>query len=136
MFNPFEDFGDAAMHASGQDLYQRNCSGCHEGGRLFSGFPDLNYTIAVNAPDLFKGIVVDGALAENGMISFKNVLKVDDAEAIRSFLTARANELKRNPPPPFGAPRGAGTGAGGPPPPTGPAPAAGAGAPPPPPAHQ
>ena len=108
------------MHARGEDLYQRNCAGCHEGGRLFSGFPDLNYTVALNAPDLFKGIVVDGALAENGMISFKNVLKVDDAEAIRSFLTARANELKRHPPPVFGP--------GGPPPgaapPAPPAPAA------------
>jgi hypothetical protein len=62
-----------------------------------------------------------GALAENGMISFKNALKAADAEAIRSFLTARANELKRNPPPMPG-PRGPG----GPPPSAGgpPAPAA------------
>src|SRR5690349_13044544 len=128
VLNPPADFGDAAMHAKGQDLYQRNCSGCHEGGRLFSGFPDLNYTVALNAPDLFKGIVVDGALAENGMISFKNVLNVEDAEAIRSFLTARANEFKRNPPPAFG-PRGPG-GA----PPAGPPP--GAAGPPAPAAHQ
>jgi alcohol dehydrogenase (cytochrome c)/quinohemoprotein ethanol dehydrogenase len=113
VLNPPPDFGDAAMHAHGQDLYERNCTGCHEGGRIFSGFPDLNYTVALNAPDLFKSIVVDGALAENGMISFKNTLKPEDAEAIRSFLTARANELKRNPPR-FG-PRGAGAAA--PPPP-------------------
>jgi alcohol dehydrogenase (cytochrome c)/quinohemoprotein ethanol dehydrogenase len=114
VLNPPADFGDAALHAHGQDLYERNCSGCHEGGRLFSGFPDLNYTVALNAPDLFKAIVVDGALAENGMISFKNTLKEEDAEAIRSFLTARANELKRNPPAvvgpggPGGPPAGAG----------------------------
>jgi quinohemoprotein ethanol dehydrogenase len=130
VLNPPADFGDAAMHARGEDLYQRNCSGCHEGGRLFSGFPDLNYTVALNAPDLFKGIVVDGALAENGMISFKNVLKAEDAEAIRSFLTARANELKRNPPRLFGP-----GGFGGPPPPAGPPPGAG-GPPPGPAAHQ
>ena len=30
------------------------------------------------------------------MISFKNSLNAEDAEAIRSFLTARANELKRH----------------------------------------
>ncbi|HEV2703560.1 MAG TPA: PQQ-dependent dehydrogenase, methanol/ethanol family [Steroidobacteraceae bacterium] len=117
VLNPPPDFGDAAMHARGQDLYQRNCTGCHEGGRIFSGFPDLNYTVALNAPDLFKSIVVDGALAENGMISFKNSLKPEDAEAIRSFLTARANELKRNPPR-FGQ-----GGPGGPPPAAGPPPA-------------
>jgi quinohemoprotein ethanol dehydrogenase len=129
VLNPPADFGDAAIHARGQDLYERNCTGCHEGGRLFSGFPDLNYTVALNAPDLFKAIVVDGALAENGMISFKNALKAADAEAIRSFLTARANELKRNPPPMLG-PRGPGD----PPPGAGPPP--GADAPPAPAAHQ
>jgi mono/diheme cytochrome c family protein len=132
VLNPPPDFGDAAMRAHGQDLYQRNCSGCHEGGRMFSGFPDLNYTIALNSPELFRGIVVEGALAENGMISFKKTLKAEDAEAIRSFLTARANELKRNPRPAFG-PGGFGG-----PPAQGGAPA-GAGVPPasaPAPAHQ
>ncbi|HVZ49388.1 MAG TPA: PQQ-dependent dehydrogenase, methanol/ethanol family, partial [Gemmatimonadaceae bacterium] len=129
VLNPPPDFGDAAMHERGRDLYQRNCAGCHEGGRLFSGFPDLNYTVALNAPDLFKGIVVEGALAENGMISFKNTLTVEDSEAIRSFLTARANELKRNPPPAFGSGRAGG------PPPAG-APPAGAGGQATPPAHQ
>jgi len=118
VLDPPPDFGDAATHAHGQDLYLRNCSGCHEGGRLFSGFPDLNYTVALNSPNLFKAIVVDGALAENGMISFKNTLKAEDAEAIRSFLTARANELKRHPPPMFGP-----GGSGGPPPGAGPPPA-------------
>ncbi|HEY6923684.1 MAG TPA: c-type cytochrome, partial [Steroidobacteraceae bacterium] len=102
VLNPPADFGDATMHARGQDLYERNCSGCHEGGRLFSGFPDLNYTVALNAPDLFEAIIVEGALAENGMISFKNTLGPADAEAIRSYLTARANDLKRNPPPMLG----------------------------------
>jgi len=129
VLNPPADFGDAAMHARGEDLYQRNCTGCHEGGRMFSGFPDLNYTVALNSADLFKGIVVDGALAESGMISFKNSLKAEDAEAIRSFLTARANELKRHPPPMFGP-----GGFGGPPPGAGPP--AGAGGPAAPAAHQ
>lgn len=130
VLNPPADFGDAAMHARGRDLYQRNCSGCHEGGRLFSGFPDLNYTIALNSAPLFKAIVVDGALAEDGMISFKNSLKAEDAEAIRSFLTARANELKRNPPRMFGP-----GGFGGRPPGAGPPPREG-GPPPAPSAHQ
>jgi hypothetical protein len=66
---------------------------------------------------LFKAVVLDGALAEGGMISFKNSLKEDDVEAIRAYLTLRANELKRNPPP-----RG-GFGPGGPPPPPAPVPA-------------
>ncbi len=52
------------MHKRGQDLYERSCTGCHEGGRMFSGFPDLNYTMALNNPALFKAIVYDGALKE------------------------------------------------------------------------
>jgi len=126
VLNPPADFGDEAMHARGKDLYERSCTGCHEGGRMFSGFPDLNYSVALNSAALFKGVVLDGALAEGGMISFKNSLKEEDAEAIRSYLTLRANELKRNPPRPgFGPPGG------GPPPPPAPAPA-----PPQPAAHQ
>jgi hypothetical protein len=50
------------------------------------------------------------------MISFKNILTVEDAEAIRSFLTARANELKRNPPPTRGPDAPGGAAPAGPPP--------------------
>lgn len=92
---------------------------------MFSGFPDLNYSVALGAAPLFRAIVLDGALSEGGMISFKNSLQEDDVEAIRSYLTLRANELKRNPP------RGGFGGPGGPPPPPAPAPA-----PAPPAAHQ
>lgn len=98
---------------------------------MFSGFPDLNYSIALGNEALFKGIVLDGALTEGGMISFKNSLNESDVEAIRSYLTLRANELKRNPPrgagpggfggPPGGAPGGAARG--GPPPAPAPTPA-------------
>jgi mono/diheme cytochrome c family protein len=124
VLNPPADFGDAATHARGKDLYERSCTGCHEGGRMFSGFPDLNYSVALNSAPLFKAIVVDGALAEGGMISFKNSLREEDAEAIRSYLALRANEPKRNPPRPgFGPPGGAAA-----PPPASP--------PPPPAAHQ
>jgi quinohemoprotein ethanol dehydrogenase len=109
VLNPPADFGDNAMHARGKDLYESSCTGCHEGGRMFSGFPDLNYSVALNSAPLFKTIVIDGALAEGGMLSFKNSLKEADAEAIRSYLTQRANELKRNPPRlgGFGPPAGA-----------------------------
>ncbi len=107
VLNPPEDFGDAAMHTRGKDLYERSCTGCHEGGRMFSGFPDLNYSIALNSAPLFKAIVLDGALTEGGMISFTNSLDEGEVEAIRSYLTLRANELKRNPPSPGAGPRGA-----------------------------
>jgi alcohol dehydrogenase (cytochrome c)/quinohemoprotein ethanol dehydrogenase len=119
VLNPPENFGDETFHTRGQDLYERSCTGCHEGGRMFTGYPDLNYTVALGNPGMFKAIVIDGALRENGMMPFGKSLSVEDAEAIRSYLTARANELKKNPPRfGFGPPGGA------PPPPTPPPPPA------------
>jgi hypothetical protein len=92
---------------------------------MFTGYPDLNYTMALNNAPLFKAIVIDGALRENGMMPFNKSLTAQDAEAIRSYLTYRANELKKNPPrlgPPGGG--GAGGGARGAAPQAAPAPAA------------
>ena len=120
VLNPPENFGDDAQRRHGQDVYERSCTGCHEGGRMFTGYPDLNYTIALNNGALFKSIVLDGALRENGMMPFRKSLSDEDVESIRSYLTFRANDLKKNPPRPP-----AGRGAGAAPPPTPPpAPAA------------
>jgi quinohemoprotein ethanol dehydrogenase len=116
VLNPPENFGDDALHKHGQEIYERSCTGCHEGGRMFTGYPDLNYTMALNNAPLFKAIVIDGALRENGMMPFNKSLSAEDAEAIRSYLTYRANDLKKNPPRGFGPPGGA-------PPPRPPAPA-------------
>ncbi len=41
-----------------------------------------------------KAIVIDGALRDNGMVSFKAALTAEDAEAIRQYLIKRANEDK------------------------------------------
>ncbi len=65
---------------------------------MFTGYPDLNYTIALNNGALFKSIVLDGALRENGMMPFDRSLSAEDVEAIRAYLTFRANDLKKNPP--------------------------------------
>ena len=130
VLNPPDNFGDDALRAHGKDVYERSCTGCHEGGRMFTGYPDLNYTVALNSAPLFKAIVLDGALKENGMMPFNKSLTTEDAEAVRSFLTYRANDLKKNPPR-FGAP-GAGPGAPGAARPPQPVPAA----PPAPAAHQ
>jgi len=108
VLDPPGNFGDEAQHRHGQDVYERSCTGCHEGGRMFTGYPDLNYTPALKNAAVFKAIVFDGAFRENGMMPFNKSLSVEDVEAVRSYLTARANELKNNPPgPAFGPPGGA-----------------------------
>jgi quinohemoprotein ethanol dehydrogenase len=98
VLNPPENFGDEVLRKHGQEVYESSCTGCHEGGRMFTGYPDLNYTIALNNAPLFKSIVIDGALRENGMMPFNKSLSAADAEAIRAYLTYRANDLKKNPP--------------------------------------
>ena len=98
VLDPPENFGDEAQRRHGQEVYEASCTGCHEGGRMFTGYPDLNYTVALKSAPLFKAIVLDGAYRENGMMPFNKSLSVEDVEAVRSYLTSRANELKRNPP--------------------------------------
>jgi quinohemoprotein ethanol dehydrogenase len=101
-----ENFGDEAMLTRGQDLYTQNCSSCHESGRGMGNFPDLRYSPMLSSDAAFKAVVIDGALTENGMLSFAKALTPQDAEAIRAHLTKLANVAKNSPPAPFGFPGG------------------------------
>jgi alcohol dehydrogenase (cytochrome c)/quinohemoprotein ethanol dehydrogenase len=119
--NPPANFGDAAQHEEGEKQYTAHCAGCHgnnaPGGRQVSSlFPDLRYAGALWSADAFKAIVIDGALQENGMVSFAKVITPQDAEAIRSYMVTVSNDAKNAPPPPPGpgGPGGRG-GPGGPP---------------------
>jgi quinohemoprotein ethanol dehydrogenase len=37
-------------------------------------------------------VVIGGALKDNGMVSFSRDLSPDDAEAVRAYVVARAND--------------------------------------------
>jgi alcohol dehydrogenase (cytochrome c)/quinohemoprotein ethanol dehydrogenase len=122
--NPPPQFGDAALIARGQEKYNAHCSTCHgNDGRVTSIFPDLRYAGALQSADVFKTIVIDGALTPNGMVSFRKVLTTDDAEAIRAYVVSLAIQAKNAPPPAFGGPPGGAPAAA----PAAPAPAQGAG---------
>jgi quinohemoprotein ethanol dehydrogenase len=116
--NPPANFGDAAQHEEGERQYTAHCAGCHgnnaPGGRQVSSlFPDLRYAGALWSADAFRAIVMDGALQENGMVSFAKVITPQDAEAIRSYMVTVSNDAKNAPPPPPGL--GGPGGPGGPP---------------------
>jgi len=53
---------------------------------------------------LFNAIVIDGALQNNGMVSFSEFLDEEDTQALRAYVVSLANDLKENPPPAFGRP--------------------------------
>jgi alcohol dehydrogenase (cytochrome c)/quinohemoprotein ethanol dehydrogenase len=94
--NPPANFGDAALLSQGETHYTEHCASCHgtSVGRVSSVFPDLRYAAALNNDALFKAIVIDGALQNNGMVSFAAQLTPQDAEAIRAYVVSLANAAK------------------------------------------
>ncbi len=90
---PPENFGDQAMVDAGESLYRRNCVICH-GAEAVSGgvLPDLRYTPMLASEEAFRSVMIDGILAERGMISFAEILTAEDAESVRAYLVNRAHE--------------------------------------------
>jgi hypothetical protein len=61
-------------------------------------FPDLRYSAALNSEQVFDSIVMEGALSQNGMVSFKTALKQEDVDSIRAYLVSRAIDARKNGP--------------------------------------
>jgi alcohol dehydrogenase (cytochrome c)/quinohemoprotein ethanol dehydrogenase len=83
---------DTVSIGHGEPLFARYCSGCHGERALGGGVtPDLRAS-GLLGTDFFYNVVLDGALKDAGMASFKSVLDRDDVTAIRNYLIHRANE--------------------------------------------
>jgi quinohemoprotein ethanol dehydrogenase len=95
VLDPPADRGAAPAVAQGAALYGRFCGVCH-GDAAISGalVPDLRYSAALENADTWRQIVIDGALRENGMISWSSVMNAAQADTIRSYVIHRANEDK------------------------------------------
>jgi hypothetical protein len=102
------------MLARGEQKYAQNCAICHENGRQMGGFPDLRYSPFLNSEAGFKAVVIDGALTEAGMLSFRQALSEAESESIRAHLVSLANTLQSTPGRVGGGPRGGGPGGGAP----------------------
>ncbi len=97
----------AEVVQAGRAKYSQYCAACHgeNGQTRGANFPDLTRTPLLHTQEGFDQIVLKGVLSERGMASFASVLKLEDTQAIRAFIIARANELKNAPPMPMlGAP--------------------------------
>jgi alcohol dehydrogenase (cytochrome c)/quinohemoprotein ethanol dehydrogenase len=113
VLNPPPATADAATVDRGKAVYSRFCSVCHGDAAVSGGLvPDLRYSNYL-AGTGWDSVVLDGLLRNKGMAPFKSVLNRDQAEAIRAYVVARANESKPPPVDPSTVP----------PPPNGPAPA-------------
>ena len=91
--DPPADRGTPQAVAQGGALYGRFCGVCH-GDAAVSGAlnPDLRYSAALETPDAWRTIVIDGALRENGMVSWRQVMNPEQADSIRQYVIHRAHE--------------------------------------------
>ncbi|HWJ70747.1 MAG TPA: PQQ-dependent dehydrogenase, methanol/ethanol family [Sphingobium sp.] len=83
---------DTAAIARGDLLYGRFCLRCHGSGAVSAGaYPDLRSSPLVMG-DSLRQIVLEGALAAQGMPGFAGKLSTDDLAAIRTYLAKRSFE--------------------------------------------
>ena len=83
---------DDVQLAQGEKHFMQFCAGCHGSNAVSGGeVPDLRYTTGQYGFDTFKLIVLDGVLAEKGMVSFKHVLNEQQAEGVYNYILTAAN---------------------------------------------
>lgn len=88
-------FGDAVTIEEGRIHYARNCAICHGANVVAGGvLPDLRFSPLLTTGDSFKAVVIDGALADRGMVSFSDNLTAAEAETLRSYVVSRAHETR------------------------------------------
>jgi alcohol dehydrogenase (cytochrome c)/quinohemoprotein ethanol dehydrogenase len=87
------ELGNPAQVAQGKQLYHTFCVNCHGDTAISGGtMPDLRYSSALTNEDLFVKIVHDGIYEPKGMVAFASVLKPQQIELIRAYVTHRVNE--------------------------------------------
>lgn len=84
-------FGRPEQVMLGYQRYAENCMVCHGPLVQSSGvLPDLRWSQVTADPALWRQVVIDGMLKENGMVAFGAHLSADDAEAIRAYALGQA----------------------------------------------
>ncbi len=87
-----EAFGSMAVISEGAVHYARNCAVCHGPLAVSSGvLPDLRWSAISGNKEAWNGVVLEGNLAANGMVSFADYITPDEAEAIRAYVLTQAH---------------------------------------------
>lgn len=78
--------------ARGQTLFGRYCQVCHGASAAGGGvLPNLQRSGTLGSPQAWHSILIDGALKDNGMVSFARVLTPAQAQLIRLYVIDEAN---------------------------------------------
>jgi mono/diheme cytochrome c family protein len=97
--------GDSATLQQGMVNFHAYCSVCHGDAAVGGGIvPDVRHSRALADPAHWTHIVLEGSLANNGMVSFAPVLTPEAAETVRAYVIGRANDEIAPLPPPAAAP--------------------------------
>jgi mono/diheme cytochrome c family protein len=88
---PPPQFADADTIKRGALVFESQCMSCHgRNGAARSTFPDLRRAPALHSQPLLDAIVLQGALTERGMASFRDYLVEGDTVALRAYLISVA----------------------------------------------
>ncbi len=92
--NPPALTASAEVVAHGADVYNANCATCHGNGGAARGanFPNLLVSPMLHSQEGFDSIVLGGARAQRGMVSFADRLTPEDTQAVLGYLVSRATE--------------------------------------------
>ena len=83
---------------AGRTLYTRHCYRCHGAGAQSTGvLPDLRRSAALADTALWRSILIDGALEQRGMVSFRQWLSPEQVEDIRAYVALKATYLRKEP---------------------------------------
>jgi mono/diheme cytochrome c family protein len=95
---PPDDFGSEDQVRAGTTHYTRICSVCHGIDAASGGvLPDLRHSAYAADAEAWRGVVIDGALSDRGMISFAPIFSEKDAEDIRAYVVRQANLTGQKP---------------------------------------
>ncbi|MGE0776340.1 MAG: PQQ-binding-like beta-propeller repeat protein, partial [Sphingomonadaceae bacterium] len=81
----------------GLALYNDTCLNCHGFGADGRYTADLRRSDIIKDPEAFNSVVLDGALAQIGMIGFKQFITPADAEDIRAYLIQQGKKAEKAP---------------------------------------
>jgi mono/diheme cytochrome c family protein len=82
--------------AQGRADYFTHCQVCHGNGVISgSSIPDLRYSAVTMDPAAWRAVMIDGTLAQRGMIAFAEWMTPEQAEGLRQFVLSEAHVWKR-----------------------------------------
>ena len=98
--NPPPSTASADVIKHGEEEYSQYCSVCHgqDGVQQRGTFPNLMVSGLLHSQQGFDQVVLQGQRIEKGMGNFSKELQPADSAAVREYLIARANLLKKQMP--------------------------------------